>query len=503
MARIAIGGFQHETNTFAPVNATFDDFARADGWPPLLMDAGLESAVAGMNLPIAGFIKAARDLGHQLIPLVWCSATPSGPVTESAFERIAEMLQSGLAAASNVDAVYLDLHGAMVTTVHADGEGELLRRIRTVLPRDLPVVASLDLHANITPAMVERATALVAYRTYPHVDMSDTGRRAAALLDRILARGRPPARAFRQLDYLIPIVSQCTLSEPAEGLYRVLEKLQGGAVHSVDLALGFPAADVADCGPSVVAYGSDDGAVRQAADALSDAICAAEPAFRLDVCSPDEGVARAIAHAGEAARGPVILADTQDNPGGGAESDGVTILKTLLRHRAQGAAVGILYDPEAARAAHAAGRGAEINLSVGARSGYGDETPLAAPFRVEALGEGRFSCSGPYYKGCRMDLGPMARLRTGGIDIIVASRKQQAADQAMFRHVGVDPAAQRILALKSSVHFRADFGPIAREILVIAAPGPNLVDPAQHRFRRLRKGVRLRPLGPAFAGAAD
>ena len=269
------------------------------------------------------------------------------------------------------------------------------------------------------------------------------------------------------------------------------------------MALGFPAADVADCGPSVVAYGSNGEAATQAANEISDAIGAAEPAFRLEMYNPDDGVERALALAGDAASGPVILADTQDNPGGGAEGDGVAVLKALLRRRAEGAAVGILYDPEAARAAHAAGPNAELDLALGARSGYGGETPLVARFRVAALGDGRFSCSGPFYKGCRMDLGPMARLRTGGVDIVVASRRQQAADQAMFRHVGLEPGAQRIIALKSSVHFRADFGPIAGEILVIAAPGRNLVDPAEHPFRRLRHGVRLRPLGPAFAGAAD
>ena len=200
MARIAIGGFQHETNTFSATNATFDDFARADGWPPLLRNSDLENGVAGMNLPIAGFIEAARALGHQLIPLVWCSATPSGAVAADAFEQVAEMLQSSLAAARDVQAVYLDLHGAMVTTAHDDGEGELLRRIRAILPSDVPVVASLDLHANITPAMVEQSTALVAYRTYPHIDMADTGGRGRKAFGSHTRAGQrtgvrlPPAR---------------------------------------------------------------------------------------------------------------------------------------------------------------------------------------------------------------------------------------------------------------------------------------------------------------------
>ena len=179
MARIAIGGFQHETNSFAPTKASFEEFAQAGGWPGLTRGPALFDAVAGINLPISGFIEEARQAGHELMPLSWAQATPSADVTEDAFERIAGQILEDLRDLRHLDAVYLDLHGAMVCEHLEDGEGEILARVRRLVGPDLPVVASLDLHANITPAMVRLSDALVAYRTYPHVDMADTGARAA------------------------------------------------------------------------------------------------------------------------------------------------------------------------------------------------------------------------------------------------------------------------------------------------------------------------------------
>ncbi|MDR6288532.1 microcystin degradation protein MlrC [Inquilinus ginsengisoli] len=497
MARIAVGGFQHETNSFAAVKADFTQFETADGWPGLSRGAALEPALAGINLPAAGFIDAAIAAGHTVAPLLWCSASPSAPVTNDAFERITTMLAADLRAAGPVDAVYLDLHGAMVTESIPDGEGEILARIRAVVGPDLPMVASLDLHANVTRRMVDLADILVPYRTYPHVDMAETGARAAALLDRMLAGWRP-GKAFRQAEFLISLVAQCTLAAPARDLYALLADLEHRHGVSLGFSMGFPAADFADCGPSLVGYGADAAALAAATDELTAAIAAAEPDFVPVLLPPDAAVAEARRLAANARR-PVVLADTQDNPGGGAESDGVVLLDALIRGDAQGAVLGVLADAATAAAAHAAGPGAVLDRGIGAGSAYGGQQPLQGRWTVEALGDGRFTGTGPFYGGNRMQLGPMALLRhPDGVRVVVSSRKQQAADQAMFRHLGVEPSAQKILALKSSVHFRADFGPIAEAVLVVEAPGPNLADPAAQPFTRLRDGVRLRPLGPVF-----
>ena len=180
--RIAIGGFQHETNTFAPSKASFDEFARGGAWPPLLRGGDIFAGTAGINLPVAGFVDAMRKTTHQLVPTAWAAASPSAHVAEDAYERISGMIVDALKSVGQLDAVYLDLHGAMVTEHLNDGEGELLARVRAVVGSDIPVVASLDLHANVTQRMLEHADALIAYRTYPHIDMAETGGKVARLL---------------------------------------------------------------------------------------------------------------------------------------------------------------------------------------------------------------------------------------------------------------------------------------------------------------------------------
>ena len=500
MARIAIGGFQHETNTFARTPGSLAAFEQADGWPALSRGGAIFDAVLSVNLPVAGFIEAMRGAGHSLAPIVWCSATPSAAVTTEAFDRISMMLCDGLQATRPLDAVYLDLHGAMVTEAYEDGEGELIRRVREVVGNDIPVVASLDLHANLTDAMMSRASGFVAYRSYPHVDMAATGERASRLLSEILARGSSPSRAMAKLPFLIPITSQCTLFEPTRSIYRRLEDLERGAVASMSFMPGFPPADIAECGPAVVAYGWDEDAVVDATRRLYEDILKREKSFKLETYSADAAVERALA---KRRSKPVVLADTQDNPGGGGDSDSVWLLKSLVGHAAEDAVVATICDPESAGQAHEAGVGATVSLRLGGKSGLAGHRPYAGKFIVEKLTEGAFTGTGPMWRGARIRLGRMALLRVAGpkgagVRVIVSSKKLQAADQSIFRHMGIEPVEQRILALKSSVHFRADFQDIASEVLVVETPGPNAADPATLNYKHLREGVRLGPLGKPF-----
>ena len=501
MPRIAAGGFHHETNTFAPTPATYEDFAMADGWPGLTRGDAIFAEFAKKNIGISGFLEVARDEGWEIAPLLWCQAGPSGRPTEDAYERVAGELIAMLEAAQAagpLDAVYLCLHGAMATEHLEDGEGELMRRVRAVIGPDMPLVASLDFHANITPAMVDLSDALAAYRTYPHLDIAETGRRAARLLARIFATGAKPAKAFRHLPYIIPLTQQCTLIEPAKGVAAAAEALQSEDVPDVSFAPGFPPADVADCGPSVLAYGWDARAVEEAAEALLARGVAAEKDFAAKLWSPGEAVAYAIRQSNYAKK-PIVLADTQDNPGAGGNSDTVGILAELVRQDAPDAVLGLLYDPATAAAAHKAGKGAVIERAIGCVSGVEGHVPFKGRFIVEALSDGAFAATGPMYKGFDMKLGPMAVLRVDsgrrGVRVVVSSRKQQAADRAVFQHIGIDPAAPKILVLKSSVHFRNHFQDLAEEILVVLAPGPNIEDPAALPYKHLRAGVRLRPLG--------
>ena len=286
--------------------------------------------------------------------------------------------------------------------------------------------------------------------------------------------------------------------EPAKSLYARLPKIERGPVASVSFAAGFAPADIHHCGPSVFAYATDTATAERAADGLAREIEDKESAFVGKIWPMREAVAHAVAQSAKAGR-PIILADTQDNPGAGGNSDTVGLLAELIRQDARDAVVGLLYDPDVALAAHAAGEGAEITTPLGAKSGLPGHEPLRDTYHVERIGDGAIIGTGPFYIGARMQLGPMALLRVKGVSVVVVSRKNQAADQAMFRHLGVDPTAQKILVLKSSVHFRADFQPIAEEILVVAAPGPNPLDYRELAYRNLRPGLRLAPMGPAFS----
>ena len=218
--RIAIAGFQHETNTFAPLPTRLEDFKSPGAWPALTRGAEVIEVFAELNIPIGGFIQAAKD--WDLVPILWTNAEPGGYVSQAAFDEIAEMICGGVQEAGDLDGVYLDLHGAMVTEDFEDGEGELLRRLREVTGPDLPIAVSLDLHTNLTHACAERASSLAIYRTYPHIDMAETGARAQALLAEELARGAPFAKAYRQLAYLIPLPAQSTLREPGRRIYGLL-----------------------------------------------------------------------------------------------------------------------------------------------------------------------------------------------------------------------------------------------------------------------------------------
>ena len=491
--RVLIAGFQHETNTFAPSKTGYDDFVRGGAFPALTRGADL-LAMRDINIPVGGFIGAMRDA--ELVPVLWAGATPAAHVTQDAFERIAQEITE--AADGRIDAIYLDLHGAMVCEHLDDGEGELLGRLRRAVGPRVPIVASLDLHANVTHKMLTEADALVAYRTYPHVDMAETGDRAAFLLRKILQRGNALYRASRQMPFLIPLNGMCTLMEPASAIYQAMTASEGKQGVSLSFAMGFPAADFPECGPMVWGYG-DGESVEREVGAIADQVIAREADWAIPLLAPEEAVRKAMAIAATASR-PVVIADTQDNPGGGGDSDTTGMLRALLACGAQDAALGLMVDPAAAAAAHAAGAGADITIGLGGHSGVAGDAPFEATYRVEQLSDGVCQYGGPMMHGKWSGVGPSARLSLGGVQIVVSTHKDQMLDRNLYRMAGVEPERMKILVNKSSVHFRADFQPIAEAVLVAKAPGPLLADPADYPWTRLRKGLRLRPLGPAFSG---
>jgi microcystin degradation protein MlrC len=499
--RVAIAGFQHETNTFAPTRATLDLFIRGEGWPPLTEGKDIVEVFSPMNIPIGGFMNAARPKGWELHPIVWAAAAPSSYVSTEAFEYIAGKILNGIAALKGrIDAVYLDLHGAMVTEAHEDGEGELLRRVRALVGPDMPIGVSLDLHANVTPEMVQYSDVLIAYRTYPHLDMAVTGARVLRHLEKLLTGERKKqAKALRQIPFLIPLTAQCTFIEPCKSLYDTLGDMEYGAVSSLSFSPGFHPADIYHCGPTVVTYADTQAAADKAADDFARLIIEREAEFKLNLLSPRDAIDRARKLIQGGARKSIVLADVQDNPGTGATSDTTGLLAALVAEHVPDATLGLLYDPEVARIAHQAGENAEIDISVGGKLlDVEGARPYRNRFRVAKLGSGKFLCTGPFYRGMRMDLGLMARLQINGVDLVIASARVQAADKDQYRHLGIEPGERQIVGVKSTVHFRGDFTDIAHDILNVESPGAFIERAETLPYKKLRKGMKLAPKGRAF-----
>jgi microcystin degradation protein MlrC len=366
MTRVFIAGFQHETNTFAPSKADWAAFTRGDSFPAWVRGPAMVGTLRGINIPIAGVIDEAKRRGWTLWPSGWGGAIPSSYVIEDAFERIAGSICNDVNAAvqRGLDAVYLDLHGAAVAEHVDDCEGELLARVRAIVGPQVALVASLDLHANVTRRMLREADALVSYRTYPHVDMAETGILAAELIARRLKAGRKEPLHQRRFPYLIPLNAQSTTMEPARGLYDELRAIDREFGTVLSFCPGFPAADFDECGPVLWGHGA------RAEEAVERLYArAAEPTqWRCKVFEAREAVERALALAANATR-PVVIADTQDNPGAGGDSNTTGLLHALL---AQGAgrkypgqvALGLLYDAAAGRAALEAGVGAELDADL-------------------------------------------------------------------------------------------------------------------------------------------
>lgn len=486
--RIMVAGFQHETNTFSRTPAGYEEFRHGGGFPPLRRGDAVRE-LATVNLAIGGFLAADWPADVELLPVIWAAACPSGRVTADAFERIAGEIVDG-ACDLAPDAVLLDLHGAMSTDAHDDAEGELLARLRAALGPDVPIVATLDLHANVTARMLSHLDAAVGLRTYPHVDMARTGERAVALMRRLLAGERLHLR-WRRVPFLIPVISGCTDFGVARDVLRMLEDVDEDRTCAT-FAAGFPATDFPECGPAVWAYSVDEDEAERAVDALHTAILAREPEWRVRTLTTDQAMARAVDAIPRASGRPIVIADAQDNPGQGGDARTTGLLTALVDAGVPGA-VASFWDPAASAAAHTAGVGAVLQLSVGGHPGIVGAEPFEGRFEVEHLGEGRYVLEGPMMRGTAGDAGPTACLRIGPVRIVVTTHKVQSIDRAQLRAFGIDASAEPILVLKSSVHFRADFSENAAEIIVAAAPGPIPADPADLRWSRLPAETRTAP----------
>ncbi|MEP4766607.1 MAG: M81 family metallopeptidase [Roseibium sp.] len=472
--RIVIAGFQHETNCFGVTKAGLPEFEMADSWPGMLRGEKVLSKTKGMNLPIAGFAAAAQAAEFEVVPILWCSAEPSAHVTDHAFETICGMLLDGIRDAGVIDGVYLDLHGAMVTESCADGEGEVLRRVREIVGSGVPVVASLDLHANVSARMVEHADYLSVFRTYPHLDMAETGARCVPILQRLLA-GEALCKVFQPVPYLIPLHAQYTGSAPFNKIYQLPVEFERQDIQ-LEIALGFTAADFPDTGPSCIAYASTAGKATAAAEETANQFISREADLDCSMLSLE----KAVSTCRQPRARPVVLADVQDNAGAGGTSDTTGLLAALIDGGVTDVLMGLFHDPESAEQAHAAGEGARVYLAIGAKSDLAGYVPVTAEFEVLAVGDGTCRYTGEMYGGGVATLGKTAALRLVGyeaeIDLVVTSIRNQCLDRAHFTHIGLNPKDYSVICVKSTTHFRADFEPIVDDVFAVSSPGAFLCD---------------------------
>lgn len=483
--RIATGGICHETHTFSPVRTTLGSFERSPIAGGIRRGVEILEAFRGTATVTGGFIDGAGDAGFELLPLLWTFAMPSGVVDRTAYESLRGEMLDRLDRAGPVDGVLLDLHGAMVADGVEDVEGDLLAAFRARLGPDIPIVATLDLHANVTPAMASLAGVLVGFDTYPHVDLRERGIEAAGLVAR-MARGKlRPVMARQRVPLLAPPSRQCTLDSPMKDVLALAHEIERRpGVLNVTVSAGFPYADVEEAGFSAVVTAEGDlGLAQSCAAEISRFIWTRREEFLVHLTP----VREAIAYALRTGQGPVILADTSDNPGGGTPCDGTVVLQHLVEAQAPRSVAAVCADPEAVHRCLQAGVGESLTLDVGGKTDKLHGETLRLTGRVRLISDGRFVNRGPMMRGLTMEMGRTAVFVVGGVEVILTERRIQAKDTQLLRSLGIEPLDRLLIALKSSVHYRADFGPLAKAVFEVDAPGLLHPDLTRFSFRKLRR----------------
>jgi microcystin degradation protein MlrC len=480
--RFFIGMLAHETNTFSSIPTDRRQFEAHD----LRYGGELLEAYRDTGTCLGGMISAASAHNIALAPSLAATASPAGRVTKEFYAEARDRLLADLRTSGPLDGVLLDLHGAMVVEGLDDGEGDLLRAVRAAVG-PLPIAVTLDFHANVTRAMVEAATLLHGYKTYPHVDMDARGRDATQRLRDVVAGRLRPTVAFRQPPLLPPIAGQLTARGPMRRLYDLADVMERRPdVISVSVFAGFPLADIHDAGLSIYVATNGD---QPLADALADELAETAWTHRREFLHSAVPVETAVARALAASVRPVVLADIADNTGGGAGGDTTEILRELLRVGATETTVACIWDPEAAGACVAAGVGASITLPVGGKVDPAHGAPLLLTGRVRTVSDGRFVYKGPMLRGLAGNVGPTAVLEVGGVKIVLITRRRQTLDPEMIRFVGIEPERERVLVVKSTIHYRAAFEPLAREIIEVDAPGLSSSNLSRFAFTHVRRPV--------------
>jgi len=490
--RILIAQIKHETNTFSPVPTPLARFARNRTRP--YEGEEVRDAFRGTGTAIGAFLDLAERQGAEVVLPVAGNAAPSGPVERAAYEYMAGRVVE--AAARGCDAILLDLHGAMVVEGYDDGEGELLRRIREVAPR-VPIGVALDMHTNLSPAMVAHATVLAGYQTYPHVDMHATGLRAGWPILAMLEGKARPTMAFGSRPMLPHVMRQASLDTPNKEIQERAQQMERDGTLAATFFVGFPHADIPFAGASAVVV-TDGDTVR--AQRECDELLAMAWRDRAKFVYTPESLDASLKRAAEITARPVILLDHYDNCASGGTMDTMTVLGAILDAGLDDVAAFAICDPQAIERLREAGTGANVTIPLGGKFDMPalglTGMPRTVTAKVKRLVDGEYRNEGPMATGERVSMGLCAVLDTGRVEIAVISRHTEPHDLGSFRVLGIDPMQKRYVMLKSRVHWRAGLGSLARAVVECAGTGVCTSDYGQLNFTRVR-----RPVYPLDTGA--
>jgi microcystin degradation protein MlrC len=482
MKRVLLAQFSHESNGFSPVATDYDSF-RNHHW-----SAGADAIAtyAGTNTEAGGMIAGAATCGFELLPAILANALPSGTIARAAFDRIVAETCDAARAIGAVDGMLVVLHGAMQVEGIDDPEEQYLRALRGVVGGAAPCVATFDLHADIGPGVFGAADILIGYDTFPHVDTRARGREAVEKLARLMA-GERPRKALRKLPLITPTQRQLTAAEPMRDVMdavRVAER--DDDIWCCSIAQGFAYADSDRIGVAVVAYGN--GADR-AADRIAGMIWDARDRFAPVLASVDDAIARVT----QAPPGPVVLAEPADNVGAGAPGDGTVILEALLRARMTDS-VAVMWDPQAAADAGRAGVGARFRGAVGGKASALHGKPVTIDGVVRFAGDVTYRRTGRFMTGQQVAMGLCAVVDCDGVQVVLTERRVTPFDTDHLTSVGIDPKAMRVIVAKSSGAWRAAFGEMCSEAILVDTPGVCAENLAHLPYQKRRK---IYPLDPA------
>jgi microcystin degradation protein MlrC len=487
--KIATGGISQETNTFQWEPTTLEDFQKGSSH----IDRGDQIlAMRGTGTIYGGILAEAEANEVDLVLTTFGRAVPGGRVSREAFETMRDEIVEGIRAAMPVDGVLLGLHGAMALEHSDDGEGPLITAVREVVGPDVPIVAPLDLHTNLSDEMMEEATAFVGFKHYPHIDTAETGARAMQILLATIRGEIKPTMSHVRVPLIAPNQSMVTTwqSPLKKAIDRAREIEHEPGVVAATVLGGFPFSDVPFGGVAAIVVTDND---RELAGRYARELAQICWDLRDDFTIHPTPIKDAIAEAMAGEPGSVyVLADISDSGASGTAGDGTAVLKGLLEAGARSAAVAQIMDREAVDACIASGVGSTVTLTVGGKHDGLHGEPAEVTGKVRLIHEGSLIVAGPMDAGMPASRGKTVVLEIGGrdgIELQLTELRGHPFDLNFFRAFGIEPTQRRILVLKSAAHFRAAFEPIATKVIEVDAPGISSPRLESFNYQRLRRPI--------------